>query len=441
MSLFVKIESLTTLGYFVAALVLAVIYYIVPNMALPWIGLIMLLAFASKFFNQHKNIDPLFYLVAVLLIVSALSMGQVIVGIANEIYPGGNRYIPNNTYTQNKTFYIISLSIFCLIPFLSDKNYEFYRGRACADKITIYILMLFILVASILANPVTTLFSASYGSDDYGGEVYGSGLIGGWRSIVIVLYAIYAVKTRLKSRRDLVFTILLMGYWLIHGSRAEIIGVAFCYFSMNYKQVSSRGRVVLAIFGVIVVSVFQIIGDIRGLVSIGVDELLKLAWENKVFFSEGALYISTIDPINYSLLSLVYALDHGVVRYAYLDYFGSFLTRTLPGTWDIGIERAVDLAVILDETMYAKGGTHFVGEAYYSLGSVGVIFYAFGVFILLSHVRRVQVNSELNSVFYLSLLMLAFRYVWYGSIYLYKIVILFLVLNAAAFILKAVRAK
>lgn len=426
---------------FIFSLIFLMIYYIVDNKFLPWFGLVMLVVFLYFFWINKKNIDSLFLLVSILLLVSAISMGQAVFGVVDQIYPGGDRYIPNNIFTQNKAFYLICLSIFCIVPFLKCHKNFYYSPNNKTNKKTVYILMLLIGIATIMGNPVTSLFTASYGSQDYGGELYGAGLIGGWRSIVIVLYGVYAVKTQLKKKRELIFSGLLICYWLIHGSRAEIIGVLFCIFAMNYSRISLIKRYWLIFFLIASVAIFQLIGDIRGLSSIEIDTLIKLIWENKIFLSDGALYISTVDPINYSLLALVYALDNNIMNYSYFDYFGSFLTRTLPSTWDFGLTQSKDLAVILDEEMSAKGGCHFIGEAYYSFGAFGVILYSFSVFYLMSRVRSSQKKSEIGSIYYWVLFMLAFRYVWYGSIYLYKVIILFIVIYFCRLIFKNISSK
>jgi hypothetical protein len=174
------------------------------------------------------------------------------------------------------------------------------------------------------------------------------------------------------------------------------------------------------------VAVFQIVGNVR---SMGLEDIRQASLYELLGGSESAevaIAISTVGPAVYALTASIGLIEDDVLKYQYGRTYLDYLLRTFPENWALPFDRPDDIALLLMSEAQTLGGAHFGGEAYINFGIYGTYCFAFLYGLFLYWVFLKSRHSILVATLNAALLMLAPRIVWYGNIYLYKALLLFL---------------
>ena len=384
----------------------------------------------SLVFNKNKltTIVGVYFFI---LFLTLIPITEVILGVREYLYSGNFLRVSLHTHEYlHKTFFVIlfQMSLVSTFLFLSKEiNYPKYKS----EKFNKILWVVIIVILSYLSNPTHMITAYRYGADDF--STGGSFLIAGWAMIFLIAFSYYAFKTKLKANFDVIFSIIIIIFWLLHGNRSEILGIVALLFLLRYDtntslKIKLKWVVLLTVLG----ASFQIIGVIRGLDVGKVDMLMSfLGGDFSLIFdgsSFGIPHISTVTAIDYSLLSIIYSVDEGHLNYHYGLSVFDYLMRTLPAGIPLPFERPVDLAALIAPMTNAKGGAHFAGEAYWNGSILGVYIFTFLVMSLITYFNNKMSSNTLVGIFGFALIMLAPRVVWYGNIYLYKVLLVFIIL-------------
>lgn len=283
-------------------------------------------------------------------------------------------------------------------------------------KINIYprkyllVLETFIIVLSYLINRNANIILF----DNYAGDGYIEGKsFGGWSMFFIVAIAYYIYLTNLENKRNILFVIFILFFWLIFGNRGEIFAIAFFLLIKFVQKKNYIQWKKLLIWGGVSFIVFFGIGIFR---SSGHFNF------NNVFQS----FISdfTGAPVVYTFMATIYHVAHYGYEYGstFIDYF----LRTLPSF--ITPNRPDDLSRVILNEYSSSGGLHFLAESYLNFGTLG-IFFQVHLFSLLF--IRVEQNLNFKKTYYylfIVFIFIATRTVWYGFITLYKVFIFLLII-------------
>jgi hypothetical protein len=412
------------------------------------VACLAVVAIAVSAYTVFGPVDEIIGAVAVALLASAPAVVRTwksILGLSiaclavtaiplcGSVYFGSNLIRPNlirsyflvEPYTRAALFLVLvqclSMAAFAHSAGNSAVNvtWKAFSGRGHR-----YSLMAVITALSFLSNPSRLIFGGDYGSDDYFRQ---SALIGGWPLLFVVAFSYYVFRYRFAGHGDLLFTAAIVLVWLLHGNRGEVFVILWlvAVFRITAAQtVRARAVVVAAVLAGVVL--FQIVGVLRSAgPDLGQALLSMLSGESSLFLVPGqGLREATFAPAAYALVATIGLIDVGVFRYRWGVSFAEYLLRTLPASWDVPWERPSDLAQELILRASTIGGSHFGSEPYWNFGVFGAAAYAALYAVFLLYVGRRAQGSAFYGVLALSLAILAPRIMWYGNIYLYKLLIL-----------------
>lgn len=296
---------------------------------------------------------------------------------------------------------------------------------------------------SVLSNQTETIFHGTYGTHQFYSD---KGWFSGWPLLFVVASALFFYATRMERRRDYVVMYVVIAYWLFYGNRSEVFIQALLpiliYISRGTytrsainsdasnlrKWLLVRRLISGSIAVLLIVTMFQGLGFFResGTVQGAIDT------GHSVAQSRG-LAISTIGPSSYTLVAAVGLTHDSSYGYKYGRTYLDYLYRILPSKLNL-FDKKEDIADLFIAEANAIGGAHFGAEAYLNGGLVGSVIFAAIVAILLNRLSLSAVNDDLSLVFLLSLIFYFPRFVFYGNIYVYKLVLLFGVLYASRYL-------
>lgn len=397
-------------------------------------------------YSLYKNYDKKYSIYFTYLIIIIITLYP----LTAILFKGGvllrdntiRSFFYREEYIEIAIFTILIQSS-CLASFLFISNRKpLTDGRAMNIGKHIFtsrpVLISMIIILSFLSNPTSSIFLNPYGSESFDIKYL---QIGGWNVFFVFLFSFYAITTKLNSRIDFIVCMVVTLFWLSYGNRSEVFFIIPLYIIFNsgpQKTLLSK-KIKYAFFLVVALLIFQAVGHIRTKPDITFFDIFNVSnYKINIFRHQDRLTIPTIDATDYALLSLVgliesksYQLQYGKT---YLDYF----FRTFPSF--IIKDRPVDLAVKIMHEASSIGGVHFAGEGFFNFHLPGVYFQAILVGFILLWFEKKAANNTLVLVTYFSLFILSARVVLYGNIYLYKSLVLFVILIIISFFLKSARS-
>lgn len=294
------------------------------------------------------------------------------------------------------------------------------------------------IITSLMANQTGNIFSGTYGTQEYYRD---TGWFGGWPLLYVVSSATFFYATGLKRWTDYAINYAIVGFWIFQGNRSEILIqavlplVIFLVDSQtrlhqpHAPDATSVGRMQFSRFLVAAPAVIFIalllqgVGYIRNATS--VDD--ALATYQQTSASRG-LAVSTVSPSAYTLVVAIGMTKDNENEFLYGSSYLNYIYRTLPSRWNLFPEQQEDLADTFARSAEAIGGAHFASEAYMNGGPAGALIFAAIVCLLLNHLLRAAHRDPLSAVALLALTFYLPRFIWYGNIYVYKLLIFFAVL-------------
>jgi hypothetical protein len=422
-----------------------------------WLFVLFLVLAVWLVFVSFTKAWPTLLLTFSLLAATALPLVFAIYFDESVVLMGPVRSMFHTDQNLRIALLVVAAQVTCLLSFpLLLRN----DGRGLTDRFPLPVVgptqlrrfrwasAILLVALSVLANPSQLVFVGIYGSEDFFGETV---LIGGWSLIFVIYFSYYAVVTQFQRYTDYLLSLGLVGYWLAHGNRSEVLGiVVIVALALLAGAVRRRHGVVSferlrigastitwpnllkALFALIIgVTVFQVVGNVR---SLEVDDIREASVADLLGGSERtdiAVAISTVGPAVYALTASVGLIEDDVIEYQYGRTYVDYLLRTFPSNWPLPFDRPDDIALLLMREAQTLGGVHFGGEAYINFGIYGAYFFAFLYGLFLSWVFVRSRHSVLFATLNATLLMLAPRIVWYGNIYLYKTLVLILLIALA----------
>lgn len=295
--------------------------------------------------------------------------------------------------------------------------------------------------SSVLANQAGMILEGGYGGNSLSSD---RGWFGGWPLVFVACSSAFFYLTGMSRRVDYVILYAIIAYWLAHGNRSEVLlqavlPVVIAAFRIRAsRHILSRSattrisglpkfKTALSVIGVgIILSALHGVGLIR---TVGTLSGAKLVQESMI--EARGVAVSTIGPSAYTLVAAVGLASESKEGFLYGASYWNYLYRTFPSRLvDLG-ERQRDLADVLISEAGAIGGAHFGAEAYLNGGVFGAVLFAALVAMLLDRLKSAAVSDGLAFVFLLSVVFYLPRFAWYGNIYMYKLILLFLGLFAA----------
>jgi hypothetical protein len=378
---------------------------------------------------NHTKLSTITGIYFFILLLTLVPIIQIVFGI-REYLMGGNsiRFNLHTDVNIHKTFFIILFQMATVASFLfltKHMNYvnsnviEFNKLRWSIG----------IIILSILSNPSNMITTHQYGAEDFG-SAGGSFLIAGWSSILVIVYAYYAFKTQLRTNYDVILSFIIIIFGLLHGNRSEVFGIVILLFVFKYSSNLNLKTKLFWFFTIFILgAIFQIIGIVRGLESDKLMVLFNILDGDFSFLADTTtgIHISTVDAIDYSLMSIISIVDNGEIDYHYGLSIFDYLKRTLPGGIPVPYDRPQDFGAIVADMTTARGGVHFAGEAYWNGSILGVYIYTLFVMFLVLFFNNNFNTTSLIGTFALVLIMISPRVLWYGNIYLYKPMLVFII--------------
>lgn len=367
-----------------------------------------------------------FYLA--LLLASAVPFLFYVLGMIEELMGGSLvRYYFHDPQYIREAFdlVLIQSTVFAAALFsLSPRNGNYVEKiRSSTSKLKhkrllLPSVLLICLVASVLENMGTTIFEAPYGSEYMTRTSFA---FRAWNVIFAFFVSLYCILTRLERLHHIAFLALLVGYWLLFGNRGEVFGIAFLAAMLVFWRLNARGRVIAVAFLCLFLTVFQIVGEIRGN-TYGALEAFSDIIQGKrgLFVQQDQVSLSTTAAVAYSLTATVGLVRSGTLDFAQGRTFRDYIFRTLPES--ITPNRPRDLAFLIGELAQTRGGVHLAGEAFFNFGPLGAYFFAVLIAVFILWLESKAKDPYFAAVA-LSLVIMAPRVVWYGNIYLYKLLL------------------
>lgn len=307
------------------------------------------------------------------------------------------------------------------------------------------------IVSSVMANQTGTIFDGNYGAVEF---YQGAGWFGGWPLLFVIFSATFFYVTRLTKVVDFIVLYAIIAFWLFHGNRSEVlvqallsmlifmarrdVGMANTNSTYGRSHFNiSKAKVVAGVAGAIIFFlIFQGIGFFRNEGTIQ-GAILR---SNAVSENRG-VSISTIGPSVYSLVAAIGMTLDSKQGYSYGGTYVNYIYRTLPAGLGFFAGHQLDLADKLISDAEAIGGAHFGAEPYINGGLVGAVLFAAIVAILIGRLFRTASDDGLSMIFLLSIIFYYPRFAWYGNIYMYKLVIVFLMIYTIRFFARSFSSK
>jgi hypothetical protein len=241
---------------------------------------------------------------------------------------------------------------------------------------------------------------------------------------ILIFYLVKIITTKKMSKDYIYFTFLYMVgavyYNFLMGYRVEALGFSIAIYFLLVTILSKKQNRNLTILMIILILFLWSLGFTRYGGVLTFDRLIS---SFSTFSHLSNSYLVCIDMVdnnpNYDLQGFTFLIDN--------------LLSTLPASFT-PIERPIPIATRISISEYTStGGIYWFGSVYWSFGFFGVVYiYLFGFFLGILNNYREYIGTIGNYMFIISI-MLAFRFLYYGGLSLYKgFIVLFLFL----FILK-----
>lgn len=274
------------------------------------------------------------------------------------------------------------------------------------------------IISAFLSNQGGNIVEGGYGGDSFQVE----GAWGGW-ALVFVLTSSIGFVQYFKQKNKIVLYILLgsVFIFLISGNRGEVLihCFIFCYIFVQRRNAffvgSERFQVkqilpAIALASIVFVS-FEFIGNLR---VTGISNA-----DNR---GEMSLMVGTLGSYTYSVISMIGIADDIGVKYG--ETFTAYLINSVPSFIPVPWERVQDISNLTAKAT-TRGGSGFAGEAYLNFGIFGPSLIALIYLLFMISVYRKATTSNFYFCFYVALTLYLPRFVYYGYVYPYKLLILF----------------
>jgi hypothetical protein len=293
-------------------------------------------------------------------------------------------------------------------------------------RYTLYILTItFCLITSLVINGADgTIVEGGYGVG------YKIERWGGWPLLFTISTAILvllAIKMEKKFIVIVFFLALSVLYWLFAGNRSEILAlfliIIFLFTTRNSHfqlQITIQRLLLFGSLAVLIIIGFDYIGYAR------VHGLSSLNYAFSPLSGNDRISISTIGSSAWTIIASVGVVDQKGHEFGatYLAYIANSIPSFIPVPW----ERISDIAYYTSDAG-TIGGSFMPNEAYINFGIPGVILFSWIFFSIINLVLKQSRFSSLQSIFYLSLAIYSQRYLLYGFTYLWKLILIMLILN------------
>ena len=255
-----------------------------------------------------------------------------------------------------------------------------------------YILFLLLLLSSI---PILNTHTENGGSKS--------------ATFFIVFNTILLVSTK---KKDIVWygQLIVLLFLIATGERVDGILFLLCMFIIkDDRSINSKELRKLYMVLPIALALLVYIGATRGGGSFSIDVLTKSLYSQQTITDVAYVYTTGVD----------YYLNNGSNTSVLLNLFGGLF----PGPTG-GIPSIYNYRNILNDYMPNAGGGLFYTEGMLAFGGLGVCLY---IAIFAIAIRKLYVGGKRwKSALFLLLFCMACRIIWYGLIYSYKPIILFL---------------
>lgn len=288
------------------------------------------------------------------------------------------------------------------------------------------------ITVAFLCNQSGTIISGGYGSDHFKAE----GTWGGWALVFILTSSLGFLQIFKKGNKKIIWTMIFsISIFLISGNRGEVLihCLIICYLIARDRRDFFSGEnkfnilqvLKIAVLATLVFLAFEFIGMLR---VTGIEDS-----KNR---GEMSLMVGTLGSYSYSVISMIGIANDIGLKYGvtFLSYFQNSIPSFIPVPW----ERADDISKITDIAT-TRGGSGFAGEAYLNFGIFGPSLIACLYLLFLIRLYKRSFSSDLSLYFFIAFTLYLPRLTYYGYVYTYKLILVYLVVHLMMKVIKLCR--
>jgi hypothetical protein len=322
----------------------------------------------------------------------------------------------------------VSIVVFCAAQFLFIST---LLPQTISPQATLKILdkrlarniaLIFVIITTILINQGNLILEGGYHGNT---AKY-------WSGLPVIFIVSIAAWVLLQKKHGLIYFFILngvVGWWLLNGNRSEIL-VVFVFgnylflrgFEIFWRNSFLR---IAIIVGIMVGSfiIFSFIAEIRTEGIAGISSL-SVGSTFSSLIEDDRIRVSTFGSSIYSAIVAVHAAEYNGILWG--ETFIGQIVNTIPSFIPTPWERYQDISIQLTN-FQILGGLGFLGEGYINFGLMGPALVATSFIVLMSIAAKHVQSSFISSWFILSTAFYSQRFILYGFVYFYNLLVIFFV--------------